>query len=118
MQLERQVGLLKILADGYKKHPAYRAIRPATGNCEPCVKMWKARLNLKKLENEQRTRYDRQRHRHTDCHGCSYLHSVLVDTRLDSAFPAAQFNLGDFLFGSFISNRLLPHAVTWHFWPI
>jgi len=50
MQLERQVGLLKILADGCKKHPAYRAIRPATGNCEPCVKMWKARLNLKKLE--------------------------------------------------------------------
>jgi len=50
MQVESQVGLLKILADGCKKHPAYRAIRPATGNCEPCVKMWEARLNLKKLE--------------------------------------------------------------------
>ena len=50
MQVESQVGLLKIFADGCKKHPAYRAIRLATGNCEPCVKMWKARLNLKKLE--------------------------------------------------------------------
>ena len=29
--LEKQVKLLRILVDGYKKHPAYRAIRPATG---------------------------------------------------------------------------------------
>ena len=41
---------MTILVEGRKRHPAYRAIRPATGNCEPCVKMWKARLNLKKLE--------------------------------------------------------------------
>ena len=48
--LKKQVQLMRVLVDGCKKHPAYRAIRPATGNCEPCVKMWKARLNLKKLE--------------------------------------------------------------------
>ena len=49
-KLERQVELLEILAKECKKHPAYRAIRPATGNCEPCVKMWDARLELNKLE--------------------------------------------------------------------
>ena len=48
--IQKQIRLMKILVDGYKKHPAYRAIRPATGKCEPCVKMWNARLELKKLE--------------------------------------------------------------------
>jgi len=48
--LKEQVRLLKILVAGCKKHPAYRAIRPATGNCEPCAKMWKARLELNSLE--------------------------------------------------------------------
>jgi len=48
--LKKQVELLKILAEGCKKHPAYRAIRPATGRCEPCVKMWKARLALQDLQ--------------------------------------------------------------------
>jgi len=48
--LKKQVELLKILAEGCKKHPAYRAIRPATGRCEPCVKMWKARLTLQDLQ--------------------------------------------------------------------
>jgi len=41
--LEKQVMLLNILVDGCKKHPAYRAIRPATGRCKPCVDMWQAR---------------------------------------------------------------------------
>ena len=44
--LEKQVKLLRILVDGCKKHPAYRAIRPATGRCKPCVKMWKVRQEL------------------------------------------------------------------------
>jgi len=48
--LKKQVELLKILAEGCKKHPAYRAIRPATGRCEPCVKMWKARRVLEGLQ--------------------------------------------------------------------
>jgi len=48
--LKKQLQLMEILVDGCKKHPAYRAIRPATGNCEPCVKMWKARLELNNQE--------------------------------------------------------------------
>lgn len=48
--LKKQVELLKILVEGCKKHPAYRAIRPATGLCKPCVKMWKARLSLRELQ--------------------------------------------------------------------
>jgi hypothetical protein len=49
--LRKQLELMDILVDGCKKHPAYRAIRPATGNCEPCVKMWKAQQAPKKIEN-------------------------------------------------------------------
>ena len=49
--LKKQVQLMRVLVDGCKKHPAYQAIRPATGNCEPCVKMWKARQALKEVEN-------------------------------------------------------------------
>ena len=48
--LKKQVELMRVLVAGCKKHPAFRAIRPATGNCEPCVKMWKARLELNRLE--------------------------------------------------------------------
>ena len=44
--LKKQLQLMEILVDGCKKHPAYRAIRPATGNCEPCGKMWDARREL------------------------------------------------------------------------
>ena len=48
--LEKQVELLSILADGCKKHPACRAIRPATGRCcKPCVDMWQARQELEEL---------------------------------------------------------------------
>ena len=52
--LKKQVKLMRILVDGCKKHPAYRAIRPATGNCEPCVKMWKARQALSSLEKQMK----------------------------------------------------------------
>ena len=47
--LEKQVELLSVLVDGCKKHPAYRAIRPATGRCKPCVEMWQARQALEEL---------------------------------------------------------------------
>lgn len=47
--LEKQFELLRILANGCKKHPAYRAIRPATGRCQPCVEMWWARQELEEL---------------------------------------------------------------------
>ena len=50
--LKKQVQLMGILVAGCKKHPAYRAIRPATGNCEPCVKMWEARLELNDMEKQ------------------------------------------------------------------
>jgi hypothetical protein len=43
---------LRILAEGCRKHPAYRARRKATGNCEPCMRMYKARLALDELEGE------------------------------------------------------------------
>ena len=45
-----QIELLKILAKGCKKHPAYRAIRKATERCEECVLVWEARVELNKLE--------------------------------------------------------------------
>ena len=48
--LKKQLQLMEILVDGCKKHPAYRAIRPATGRCDPCVEMWQARQELKELE--------------------------------------------------------------------
>ena len=46
---QRQIELLKILAKGCKKHPAYRAIKKATGRCEECVVVWNARVKLKKI---------------------------------------------------------------------
>ena len=46
MNIYRKAELLTVLADGCKRHPAYRAIRPATGNCAPCAKMWSAKLEM------------------------------------------------------------------------
>ena len=46
----RQIELLKILAKGCKKHPAYRAIRKATERCEDCVFVWQARVELNELD--------------------------------------------------------------------
>ena len=43
---------LRILAHGCRKHPAYRAKRKATGNCDPCVRMYEARLQLNEIEGE------------------------------------------------------------------
>ena len=41
---KKQVRLLQILAEGFKRRPAYRAIRPATWRCAPCLKMNGERL--------------------------------------------------------------------------
>ena len=43
-KLERQVVLLKILAKGCKKYPAYRVIRKPIERCEECVVIWQARV--------------------------------------------------------------------------
>jgi hypothetical protein len=51
-KLEKKIELLKILSKGCKKHPAYRAIRKATERCEECVVVWKARVELNKLEED------------------------------------------------------------------
>ena len=48
----RKIGLLKILAEGCRKHPAYRARRPATGRCQECVVVWNARLELNDMSGE------------------------------------------------------------------
>ena len=48
--LKKQIELLSILVDGCKKHPAYRAIRPATNHCKPCVEMWQAIKELEDLD--------------------------------------------------------------------
>ena len=47
--LEKRVKLLSVLVDGWEKHPAYRAIRPAKRCCKPCVEMWQARQELEEL---------------------------------------------------------------------
>ena len=47
---QKQIELLKILAKGCKKPPAYRAIRKATERCEECVFVWQAKVELNKLE--------------------------------------------------------------------
>lgn len=49
--LEKKIDLLKVLAKGCKKHPAYRAIRKATERCEECVIVWNTKLELNDLEN-------------------------------------------------------------------
>ena len=48
-RLLEKIEVLEILVKGCRVHPAYRAIRPATGRCLPCFKMWKARQKLNKL---------------------------------------------------------------------
>ena len=46
---ERKIEILTILVEGCRKHPAYRARRPATGRCEECVVVWNARLELRDM---------------------------------------------------------------------
>ena len=56
---QRQIELLKILAKGCKKHPAYRAIRKATERCEECVVVWQAN-EQQKLWRLSRRELDRR----------------------------------------------------------
>ena len=51
----RKIELLKILAEGCRKHPADRARRPATGRCQECAVVWNARLELNDMSGEQET---------------------------------------------------------------
>jgi len=51
----RKIELLTILAEGCRKHPAYRARRPATGVCQECAVVWNARLELNDMSGEQET---------------------------------------------------------------
>ena len=46
----RQIELLTILAEGCKKHPAYRARRRPSVECVPCAEMWEARVALNEIE--------------------------------------------------------------------
>ena len=50
---QRLIDLLKILAKGCKKHPAYRAVRKATERCEECVVVWQARVELNEMETKE-----------------------------------------------------------------
>jgi len=52
--LLKKIELLEILVKGCRVHPAYRAIRPATGKCLPCVEMWEARQQINKLTEQQK----------------------------------------------------------------
>jgi hypothetical protein len=40
------IKLLRILVEDCSRHPAYRARRAATGNCDEWVVVWKARHEL------------------------------------------------------------------------
>ena len=44
--VHRKLQLLRTLAEGCRKHPAYRARRTATGRCKECAVVWKARQEL------------------------------------------------------------------------
>ena len=52
--LLKKIELLEILVKGCRVHPAYRAIRPATGKCLPCVQMWEAQQQFNKLTEQQK----------------------------------------------------------------
>jgi hypothetical protein len=47
------VLLLSTLANGCKKHPAYRAIRPATGKCDQCTQLWAAKKRVIELQADK-----------------------------------------------------------------
>ena len=44
---KRQIELLKMLAKGYKKHPAYRAIRKSIEIYDQYEVVWQAKVELK-----------------------------------------------------------------------
>tara|TARA_B100001123_G_C15126609_1_gene953586 strand:- start:379 stop:738 length:360 start_codon:yes stop_codon:yes gene_type:complete len=50
---ELKIELLTTLAEGCRKHPAYRARRAATQRCPECVEVWNARLHLNEILRKQ-----------------------------------------------------------------
>ena len=46
----RKIELLKILAEGCCRYPAYRAKRQVEIDCGPCLVMWDARSKLEAEE--------------------------------------------------------------------
>ena len=48
-KLEQKIRYLKVLSEGCRKHPAYRARRPATQRCPDCVVVWEARQKLEAM---------------------------------------------------------------------
>ncbi len=49
-KIDATIKNLRSLAEGCRTHPAYRARRRATGNCEPCMRLYEARLRLDELD--------------------------------------------------------------------
>ena len=49
-RMKEELNLLKILAEGYRTHTAYRAKRKATMKCPVCVKIWNARTKLNEMK--------------------------------------------------------------------
>ena len=46
---QQKIELLQILAEGCRKHPAYRARKTATQRCQECIIVWNARLELNNM---------------------------------------------------------------------
>ena len=49
---QRKIELLQILAEGCRKHLAYRARKAATQRCQECVVVWNARLELNEVNQK------------------------------------------------------------------
>ena len=52
--LKKKNELLKVLVEGCRIHPGYRARRKATERCAECVLVCKARLELNEFEEYQK----------------------------------------------------------------
>jgi hypothetical protein len=51
-QLNWKIEILRILEEGCRKHPAYRARRAVTQRFQECVFVWNARLELNGMSNQ------------------------------------------------------------------
>ena len=49
---QQKIELLQILAEGCRKHPAYRARKTATQRFQECVVVWNARLELNEVNQK------------------------------------------------------------------
>ena len=52
-RMKEELNLLRILAEGCRIHPAYRAKRKATMRCAECVIVWNARTKLNEMKDNQ-----------------------------------------------------------------